>query len=420
MAAFAPFEPQPRLALAVSGGPDSTALALLARSWIEAHAGFGLVLVVDHGLREDSAREAARVAGRMRALGYACETLTWEGPKPTSGIEERAREARYALLRAACRRHGILHLLTGHQQDDQLETVAMRASRGSGPLGLAGMPAERFFPEVRLLRPLLGFSRLRLEATVRRHGLAVERDPLNLDLRFARARLRLRPLDRQRVAALAGAAAQARAAIEERLAVLAAQHVVIHPEGWAELGTEALACEQPELAESLLAHLVVTIGGGEHPPRRERVRRAVARLRATEVAALTLGGCILRRRRRRVTICREPAAVEGRRRLCGPGDLVFDGRFRIEASRAVDVDVMAVGEARACGCLPPGLVRPSGLPAAAFLALPLVMADGKPLALPPAWRVAPAAGIRVSFVPRRRFLEVPFCRTLFRPGEDLY
>lgn len=396
------------------------ALALLARDWVQARRGGAIGLIVDHGLRPGSAAEAQRVAERCRALGLEAEVLTWNGPKPATRIEERAREARYALLRQACRRHGILHLLTGHHLDDQLETVAMREARGAGPIGLAGMPTERFFAEVRLLRPLLSFPRGRLEATVRAGGIEVERDPLNIDLRFARARLRLEGVDRDRLAEVAACAAAERSQREQQLAALAARAVAIRPLAWAELIHEPFAASRLELASLLLARLVTTIGGRAHPPRSARVLAAVARMRAGDLSALTLGGCLLRRRRQGWTICREPVAVRGTWILTAHGELLFDGRFRVRCEGPGGVEVMSVAEARRRGVT---LVRPPRLrevPAAAWLTLPVAMADGRPVAAPPSYRPARGWRIQVSFAPLRRFIEAPFAPALFRAGEGLY
>ena len=137
-----------------------------------------------------SAAEAAATASLLGRHGCEAEILRWSEAKPRSGLQEAARAARYRLLREACRRRGILHLLVAHHADDQAETVAMRAARQSGPDGLAGMSAAVELPEVRLLRPLLGVSRSRLTATLLARGVPWIDDPSNADPRFERARLR--------------------------------------------------------------------------------------------------------------------------------------------------------------------------------------------------------------------------------------
>ncbi len=134
----------------------SLALALLAAGVGRARGGRIAGLIVDHALRPESAAEAAATAALLGRHGCEAEILRWSEAKPRSGLQEAARMARYRLLREACRRRGVLHLLVAHHADDQDETVAMRAARQSGPDGLAGMSAAVELPEVRLLRPLLG------------------------------------------------------------------------------------------------------------------------------------------------------------------------------------------------------------------------------------------------------------------------
>ena len=96
---FGPFEAGPHLAIAVSGGADSTALALLAREWAADRDGRVTALIVDHGLRDGSVAEAAGTVARLKSLGIAAHILTWEGAKPAAAVQAQARAARYGLLR---------------------------------------------------------------------------------------------------------------------------------------------------------------------------------------------------------------------------------------------------------------------------------------------------------------------------------
>ncbi len=154
MAPFEPFETSPVLAVAVSGGRDSLALALLSHGWAAERDGRVVGLIVDHGLRAESAVEAAATKDVLARYGIEGAILTWSGAKPRAGLQEAARMARYRLLRDECRRRGVLHLLLAHHADDQAETVAMRLARRSGPDGLAGMAALVDQPEAAPAAPL--------------------------------------------------------------------------------------------------------------------------------------------------------------------------------------------------------------------------------------------------------------------------
>jgi tRNA(Ile)-lysidine synthase len=136
------------LVLAVSGGPDSTALMLLVARWCETlKAPPKLIAVtIDHGLRIEAKREAAAVAKLARKLKITHRTLRWTGKKPKTGLQQAAREARYRLLVQAARQVGARHILTAHTRDDQAETVLIRMCRGSGLAGLAAMQRVTVLP----------------------------------------------------------------------------------------------------------------------------------------------------------------------------------------------------------------------------------------------------------------------------------
>ena len=272
MAPFAPFENHPVLAVAVSGGRDSLALALLANDWAEARGGAIVALIVDHGLRAAAAREAEVTRELLARRGIEAAILRWSGAKPTHGLQEAARAARYGLLFEACRERDILHLLVAHHADDQAETVAMRAARGSGADGLAGMAAPVEQRHARLLRPLLPVPRAWLTATLEALGAAWIDDPSNADPRFERVRLRtaggIEPHDEQ--------AGGRRAGRESRLARAAVEVLEIDDE----LGLDRASFGRlgAGLKAGLLSRAVQAVGGRDHPPRRERLERAVDRL----------------------------------------------------------------------------------------------------------------------------------------------
>lgn len=189
---FAEFADQPVLVLAVSGGPDSLALLLLAARWRDARrrAPRLVAVTIDHGLRPEAAAEARAVKQLARTLDVEHHTLRWRGAKPTTGVPSAARAARYTLLARLARAHGAVHVLTGHTRDDQAETVLMRMSRGSGLSGLAGMARLTQRDAMVLVRPLLDVPKSRLVATVKKAGLTYADDPTNRDPDFTRPRLR--------------------------------------------------------------------------------------------------------------------------------------------------------------------------------------------------------------------------------------
>ena len=275
MAPFDPFEADLAVAVAVSGGRDSLALALLTRDWAAARGGRTVALIVDHGLRSGSEEEAAGTRTLLDGLGIEAVVLRWSGMKPQSGLQAAARTERYRLLSAECRRRGILHLLLAHHADDQAETVTMRAARGSGPDGLAGMAALVERADVRLLRPLLAVSRARLTATLLALGVPWIDDPSNADPRFERARLRAASPSGTSVA---GGEYGARAGDERRLARAAVETLEFDQAGGTVIDRAGFCCLDAGLQAKLLSRIVLAVGGRDHAPRRDRAERAAHRL----------------------------------------------------------------------------------------------------------------------------------------------
>lgn len=174
------------LALAVSGGPDSMAMLALAAA---AFPGLVIAATVDHRLRPDSADEAGMVARWCAASGVPHRTLALE-PLPGGNLHAEARTARYAVLSEWATGQGAQHLATAHHADDQAETFLMRANRGSGLAGLAGIRPRRCDRTLTIIRPLLNWRRATLRAMAEAAGLPFVDDPSNDADRFDRTHLR--------------------------------------------------------------------------------------------------------------------------------------------------------------------------------------------------------------------------------------
>ena len=370
-----PFEPAPTLAVAVSGGADSMALALFAADWVRVRGGQVVGLIVDHGLRPESAAEAGLARTRLARQGIEAELLTLHGLAPGPGLAARARTARYAALIGRCRARGLVHLLLGHHARDQAETVLMREAAGSAVAGLAGMAARRELDFVRILRPFLLVHPDRLRLSLRARGVAWIEDPSNHDLRTTRARVRagLSGSAQDGAAALDRALARAADAGERRredeIAAIAAlaRQVRLHPEGFAVLAPGPL----PPAA---LAALVQTIGGAAYPPSPGRVAPLAAAPRPA-----TLGGVRLLAAGRLgagLLAVREAAAMAPP--INAAGDACWDGRFRLwhGAPAAPGVRLGAVGPAAA------GLRHCSDLPAVVLQTLPALWHQSRLVAVP--------------------------------------
>ena len=211
-----PEQGEARLGLAVSGGPDSLALLLLAHA---ALPGRIAAATVDHGLRPESADEAAMVGAVCAALDVPHAVLKIE--LAPGNVSAQARAARYAALAGWMADAGLAALATAHHRDDQAETLLLRLNRGSGVAGLAGVRARGTVPgsALALLRPVLGWRRSELGAVAAAAGLTPADDSSNRDPRYDRARLRAHLagadwLDLPAIAASAAHLADADAALD--------------------------------------------------------------------------------------------------------------------------------------------------------------------------------------------------------------
>ena len=438
-----------RLALAVSGGTDSLALMHLVARWArtpDAHAAFSahrgrdkrlslsptafpgslpagmrppawlgpdvsrrhlvdedgwppvIVLTVDHGLRPEAAAEARFVAGEARALGLPHATLLWEGEKPTTGVQEKARAARYRLMAESIEAEAWTFLaagdgtfgtnalanpsvsrclVTAHHREDQVETFLMRMARGSGVDGLAGimsatatrLPAGQFRRVDRFVsvsRPLLEVPRSRLEATLRALGKRAVEDPSNADTTFERIRLR-RALPALAAIGLTphGLALSARRLARARMGLGSVAHAAArslmqtHEGILAEIELAKLLQQPGEIRLRILRIALATHSGHEEMPDLAAVEdlqrslialRGARRLPPLEAIAKrqTLAGCVVDVEAGRLRIWREAGRMPLPRLALEPGTTTqWDRRFLISSMPDVgpDLEIAALGEA---------------------------------------------------------------------------
>lgn len=321
-AAFRGLEGLSGLVIAASGGPDSTALLVLAAGWAKRlrRPPKLLAVTVDHGLRPQAAAEAASVKRLARRLGVPHRTVRWRGDKPKAGLQEAARLARYRLLAETAARARYAHVLTAHTLDDQAETVLFRLARGSGLAGLAGMATASLLPidaetRVFVVRPLLHVPKARLVATLRAAKIAYSEDPSNLDPKFTRARLRvLMPalaregLDARGFSRLAARMRRADSAIE--FAVHAAR-AALAPAAWPRRGPiEFDAAEFRELPAEVGLRLLgraIAHSGNEGPVELGKLEALYDAVLRESRLRRTLAGAVITVAGTRLSVERAPA-----------------------------------------------------------------------------------------------------------------
>lgn len=316
---FGAFLPYERIVLAVSGGPDSTALLALAHRWRQARTnGPSLAVVtIDHGLRPEGAGEAEAVAALCGTLDIPHTTLRWQGEKPVTGLQEAARIARYHLLLSYAGATGAGAIALAHTRDDQAETVLFRLARGSGLPGLAAMRARARREEIDLLRPLLDVPKARLVAFLEGEGIDYARDPSNTDPRFTRPRLRtLLPalaaegLDAGRLSRLAARVARADAALSGQAETARGACLKSEAVSGCELDASRLFGEPDEISLRILVSEVSRFGteGEAELGKAERLHAELKAAFATGVdCARTLAGAMVRLKGEGLTIAPAPA-----------------------------------------------------------------------------------------------------------------
>ena len=348
---FSPLLKERHVALAVSGGSDSTALMRLAADWARSnHPGLALaVLTVDHGLRPEASAEAADVGRWAQALGLPHHCLHWtEEPKPATAIQARARAARYGLMAAWCRTHGATALLTAHTLDDQAETVLMRLSRTTSPVSLAGVRPAGSWEGLPLLRPLLRLRRQALRDWLAALGQAWIEDPSNEDERFERVRARrslagMRPAITERLAALAERSAHADMLLERLARHWISLSLQEHDAGICHIAASDFGGLPEALQERILAIVIDHYGGGLGAPEADELRR-VARWTSGQDGPVrcTLGGALLGRRKTGFWVTREAGRIpEAAVIVPESGKCLWDNRFLIEATPGSGVTATA-------------------------------------------------------------------------------
>lgn len=294
-------------AVAVSGGPDSMALLYLLVRWAQGSDAHIHALIVDHGLRAESAREAEQVSQSISKLqAVKPVVLRWGGEKPHARILEAARDARYALMAEYMAAHNVRHLFVAHHQDDQAETVLIRLSKGSGLDGLAGMTgAQQLQNGIFLLRPLLDVPKQALISFCETEGVVFVKDPTNENPAYMRPRLRRartvleeEGLTPKRLSTTALRMARARAALDELTQKLyddalrenSARRLVF------DLEKIAVAPEELKLRLLLKAQHSFEEEEAGYGPRLERMEALALRLfNDPHFKSATLGGCIFGR-----------------------------------------------------------------------------------------------------------------------------
>jgi tRNA(Ile)-lysidine synthase len=363
-----------RVAVAVSGGSDSMALLRLVVDWQSQPNGPRDVdaLTVDHGLRPESASETKEVSAWCASLGVTHLTLRWQGEKPSTGIQAKARTARYDVISDWCREQRVPMVMTAHTADDQAETVLMRQQRTTTDRSLAAIWPENEWRGIKLLRPLLAVRRETLRDYLRALGQAWLEDPSNSNPVFERVRIRQNMAGENIVAlqALAMSAQTRVTAADAELTAWLAIHMKV--DDYAVIRLPRLMMQDIALERRIdVLSWVLKAAGDGKTPERANVEAIATWLADGRENRRSANGAIVSARRHVIEIMREPGRIRSRFvETPESGRVLFDDRLEVTAPPGSKVGPMG---------LPPLLKRPKDVPALAFSSLPVVkLADGTP------------------------------------------
>ncbi len=339
--------PDERLAIAFSGGGDSTALVHICKNLKPKP----LVLIVDHALRAGSATEAKQAQKLARSLGLQALILTWDHNNPTTGLQEKARRGRYGFMGQVCRDENIRYLLTGHTQDDQAETLFMRYEKNTGWRGAAGMAEYSYAPvwpelaEVTIVRPLLRVSRDKLRHYNHRNNLTWTEDPSNRDEVFDRVRIRHYLSERPRMSReLLMAAKDLREGIVKEKHYIAQQY-----EKFVQIDHNGIATVTGPLTSKAWEYLILAAGGKDKPISAKRLERVIEIAKHPTNNGLTLGGARVRREGNVFLVGPDPGPYYGRNNVPAMENVhvqtgqhsVWGGRFNI-VSKGAPLNVQTI------------------------------------------------------------------------------
>lgn len=299
------FDPVSAMAVGLSGGADSLALAFLLHQWCQSRQISLTALTFDHKIRPESSEEAEYIAEITASWSLEHVILTAQEDIGSTKIQESARNARYQAMFHYCQDRKIQTLATAHHLDDQFETVLMRFARGSGINGLSGIRAERDAQGIRLIRPVLAIAKSRLIATCQAEGLQWIEDPSNTNLNFTRAQIRqvsehlkgigITPenIEKSRVKI-----ESAQSFVTEVLAQFYKDHVTSNTDEIIISGPAFEDCH-PYLKTCILEKALMMIGRSQYPPKSKHLKNMLEKIARDNFKSTTLNQCLVYRTKAR-------------------------------------------------------------------------------------------------------------------------
>jgi tRNA(Ile)-lysidine synthase len=335
------FEANPKIAIALSGGSDSMALLLLAKRWINQVNGELTAITVNHNLRDSSGDEAIAVGQICQKLNIKHVILDWHhNVVINSNIQAKAREARYNLLTTYCKEHDILHLFTGHHQDDQVENFFIKLSRASGIFGLVENNYN-FINNVRVCKPILNLTKDECLLVLENKQVSYVIDPSNSQKKYFRNAIRFNIQDFLHLGSISSELFQKRIIgslnnlrrsakiIQDVIISAMSESVSIHEVGYAKINLQLFKFYPQDIKQYLLEYLLMIISGDDAQPRSIQTNKLLRQIDSSDFKFTTLKKCIIAASGNSLIIYRELCTISDSialSNLC-----LWDNRFRFYA-----------------------------------------------------------------------------------------
>jgi tRNA(Ile)-lysidine synthase len=297
--------------VAVSGGSDSLALSALSKFYSKENKNKIFYVMIDHGLRSNSSKEALDVKNLLKKKGIVLKVLK-NKKKINKNIQSQAREIRYKLLLNYCSKHKIKFIMTGHHRDDQIETFLIRLSRGSGIQGLSSMnQITKLNNGIKLFRPLLNEKKENLIFLAKNYYGKIFKDPSNVNQKYLRTKIRnlikqfeKNGINRDRIISSINNLAATRDTLNSYI-IKIEKKCLIKKRNNILINLEPFLLENNDIQIKILSNSLKHISKNYYPPRAKKVLNLISRVKTKKDLKVTLGGCVVNKRQNNLTIFKE-------------------------------------------------------------------------------------------------------------------
>jgi len=302
------------LAIAVSGGADSLALAFLAKCHSIKNQVKVKYFVVDHKIRKESSLEAKNVKNILKKINGDCKILPWNGKKPSKNIQALARDKRYFLLVNECRKNNIKNLLLGHHLDDLSENFLIRIVRGSGLNGLVSFNKKTNYknPKLNIMRPLLDVEKKDLVYITKKVFNFFIKDPSNINEKFKRTRIRnllqsleLEGLDKKKLILTINNLKDSDRSIKFYLDKNLNENAIYIKRKNVYILNQNFFNQAHEIIFRSLTKIIQSIGKKYYPARGKSINELIKGINTKSFSKVTLGGCFIDRVNETILISKE-------------------------------------------------------------------------------------------------------------------